>query len=207
MMKNRAATFAAFLGALAIGVALVGALQAHSAQAVPFSAISNNAAEAAVIQDAFEASVRIQGEAARTLQTSAFGSVFVDDSAVPLSAVQKDFMQEWAPGRASGAGYLTYMTAYFQRWQDGFSSLQRVLAAQKAGQIPDPHDAALVMAPRYDPWKKPSFEYRSIQVAADGATASLQAVGDGQIYRVTLVHRAGLWYVAGEDNTPLALTH
>ncbi len=187
------------LTALALGLIATSVVQ--SAERIPLSAVSGSASQVSLVQVAFEDSVRVHAEAARSLKTDAFGSVFADDPAVPLTSAQITFLERWVPARVAGAGYLTYMRGYFEKWQRGDAARKRVIAARNAGQPPDSRDVAIVMFPRYDPWTRPTFEYKSIQVVA--GVAHLEAVGDGQIYRVTLVDRGGRWLVAGENNTPL----
>jgi len=163
----------------------------------------SNATEAVAIRDAFEGSVRVHGEAARTLSTDQFVTVFINDGRFPLTAKQAGLVSKSKPEASANAGYLTYMTAYFEQWQRGAQALTRIEAARARGAAPALADTAIFASARTDPWVKPTFEYKSINASPDASLATLEAVGDGQIYRVTMVKSNGRWYVAAENNTPL----
>jgi hypothetical protein len=185
------------IASVIVAVAVVASAVA-AAQKGPVTGESTLAAvgivDQATLKGRLDSMIRMQAEAARSLDSSRFADFFVDEPSVPLTTKQQDVVAQVAPATAP-KGFLTYMQVYWDWWRSGNEYYKKVKAAVEAGRDPDPQDQLRAVPPRTDPIKLPRLVVTTFNVSAD--RVHLVASGDGATYRVTFVLSGGSWKIAG----------
>ena len=166
--------------------------------------------EARQIMTTIERAYQLFAVADRTFDTSQFPTVFIDDSDVPLSRAELEQLRSWLGTGPEGAGYLTFITAYYADWRDGALRLESAWAKAKAeGRDDLAHDEWMEIVNssggrppavrRQDPIKKDKLRFDSIDIRGEKAIVLYD--DGGALWEATLVRRNGRWYIAGRNPT------
>jgi len=197
-------TIAAFL---ALGFRVDGHLLSESqAPFVPQVEASKMSREESEIANAIIEAYRQLEYATLTFDTSKLSTAFIDDSHFPLRGdLHKEV--ELAFSRVpKGAGYLTFMKAWYKNWERGATLLEEAWEkAQKEGKEIGPKELRALeeklgfapafrrtepMPPGWEDW----FRFYDFDIRGDVAICLYD--DGGVLQRAFLVKTAGQWYIA-----------
>ena len=202
MKKKRLLLAIGIVCLLALGA--VGLSLAAKQDATAFVGVPDTE-ESLAIQETIKRSYEIEAEAATTFDTSAFASIFINDSrGGTLIPSQLKFMQDITNDSSkTDFGYLEYKMTYFDWWGQGAIALEELQSkTESEGRNPSQEemqsliDSTGRMAPaRSTSLQIPEIEFISITINDDYAIATFD---DGpRTNEMGLVKVDGKWFIAG----------
>lgn len=214
-MKKKATIITIFIAFMAITYTRTVFTESEAVRA---SSGVPDTAEAKKIQATIFKAYEIEANAARSFDTSQFASVFTNDSVAVLEPSTIEFIQEVAKdvaktdGKlthllsrpADKLGYLDYKLAYYTWWRAGAEkgeALQAVAEKENRELTQEERQSLIDASGRVAPPRAqgmtsvPELKFESIEIKGDVALA---VCDDGpRTIEMTLVKKAGQWYLAG----------